>query len=146
MCRKHQYIMQLMLKVCRRTKGMGMNTTKFHGILHMTDDILACGVPLEYDTGSKEQHHSANKIAAKLTQKNKAKFEEQVHRRCEEVELLGLAGAEMDGDALFDYFDWSYTIGEGQNNSDQGQMSSEMDDSSSEESAERPGWEQENED
>ena len=136
--KKHQYIMQLMLKVCRRTKGMGMNTTKFHGILHMTDDILAYGVPLEYDTGSKEQHHSVNKTAAKLTQKNKAKFEEQVHHRCEEVELLGLAGAEMDGDALFDYYNWSYTIGQGQNNLHQGQMTSESDDLSIERSAEQP--------
>ena len=126
--KKHKYIMQLMLKISRRTKGMGMNTTKFHGILHMTDDILAYGVPLEYDTGTKEQHHSVNKTAAKLTQKNKEKFEEQVHRRREEVELLDLARVEMNGQAVFDYFESCDLLDQGQRRADQGQMLSELDD------------------
>ena len=125
--KKHQYIMQLMLKVSRRTKGMGMNTTKFHGILHMTDDILAYGVPLEYDTGSKEQHHSVNKSAANLTQKNKSKFEEQVHCRREEVELLELALEEMDGYALFDYYNASFTMNSRQRANNQGEITSESD-------------------
>ena len=103
--KKHKYIMQLMRKISNREEGMGMNTTKFHGILHMTDDILAYGVPLEFDTGTKEQHHSVNKAAAKLTQKNKEKFEEQVHKRAEEVRLLDLAVAEMNGYPLFRYFE-----------------------------------------
>ena len=55
--------MQLIKKISPpRLEKMGLNTTtKFHGILHLADDILAYGVPLEVDTASKEEHHKPSK-------------------------------------------------------------------------------------
>lgn len=102
--KKHQYIMQLMKKISRRTKGMGLKTTKFHAILHLVDDIRAFGVPMEVDTGSNESHHKPAKNAAKLTQKIKEKFEEQTAKRLEEMHLLKLAEAEMEGRPLWRYY------------------------------------------
>ena len=68
---KHRYIMYLIKKVGRRVKGMGLKITKFHCIMHMADDILNFGVPMEFDTGSNESGHKVEKTAAKLTQKKK---------------------------------------------------------------------------
>ena len=49
---KHCYLMYLMKKVRRCVQGMGLKITKFPSIMHLTDDILNFGVPLEVDTGS----------------------------------------------------------------------------------------------
>jgi hypothetical protein len=67
---KHKVIMYLMLKVVKRRKGMGLKTNKFHAILHMMEDILMYGVPMEFDTGGNEGHHKGSKTAAKTTQRN----------------------------------------------------------------------------
>ena len=48
MDRKHRYIMYVMRKVARRSKGMGLKLTKFHMILHIWEDIIQFGVPLEF--------------------------------------------------------------------------------------------------
>jgi len=72
---KHRYIMYLVRKVAQRQKGMGLKLTKFHAILHIADDILNFGVPLEVDTGSNESGHKPTKTAAKLTQKQRETFE-----------------------------------------------------------------------
>ena len=48
---------------------MKLKLTKFHGVVHMADDILNFGVPLEVDTGTNESGHTPMKTAARLTQK-----------------------------------------------------------------------------
>ena len=71
---KHHNLMYLMKKVGRRVQGMGLKISKFHSIMHLTNDILNFGVPLEVDTGSNESGHKVEKTAAKLTQKKKRIF------------------------------------------------------------------------
>ena len=101
---KHRYIMYLIKKVANRTVGMGLKLTKFHCIVHIADDILNFGVPMEVDTGSNESGHKPTKTAAKLTQKNKKTFEIQTATRLQEMHLLELALEEMNGRPLWDYF------------------------------------------
>jgi len=69
--------------------------------------MLACGAlaPLEVDTSFNEMHHKPSKKAAALTQKDKSKFEEQVHARLEEVHPLALAEQEMEGRFLANCYD-----------------------------------------
>jgi len=74
--KKHRYLMCLIRKVAGRKKGNGLKIPKFHGVLHMVDEILYFGVPLEFDTGDHESHHILAKVAAWLTQKIKENFEE----------------------------------------------------------------------
>jgi len=95
--KKQQCIMQLIKKISGREVGMGLKTTKFHCILHMVEDMLARGVPLEVDTSFNEMHHKPFKMVTALTQKGTSKFEEQVHARLEEVHPLALAEQEMEG-------------------------------------------------
>ena len=52
--KKHRCTMCLMKKVARRTKGMGLNIVKFHATVHLMEDILMHGVPLEFDTAANE--------------------------------------------------------------------------------------------
>ena len=68
---KHRHIMFLIKKIARCTKGMGLKISKFHGIVHIVDDILNFGVPMEVDTGSNESAHKSEKIATKLMEKTK---------------------------------------------------------------------------
>ena len=103
--KKHQYIMFLMKKVSKRTKGMGMKMIKFHGISHMAEDIKMFGVPMVSDTGSNETHHKVYKGCAQNTQKNMATFNEQTEQRHAEFELLDLALAELEGNPLWAYWD-----------------------------------------
>jgi hypothetical protein len=100
---KHRYIMFLVKKFGRRSKGMGLKLLKFHAIVHYADDILANGVPMEFDTGSNESGHKKTKKAALLTQKNVETFDQQTSIRVEEVNLLELAQEEMEGRAMWDY-------------------------------------------
>ena len=100
---KHRYIMYLIKKIGRRAAGMGLKTVKFHAIMHMVDDMLNFGIPMEYDTGSNESAHKPTKTAAKLTQKCEETFDKQTSERLEEVHLLSLAMAEIDGRPLWDY-------------------------------------------
>lgn len=101
---KHRYIMYLVRKVAQRQKGMGLKLTKFHAILHIADDILNFGVPLEVDTGSNESGHKPTKTAAKLTQKQRETFEIQTANRLDEVFLLDLADLEFSGKPLWHYY------------------------------------------
>ena len=100
---KHRYLMYLMKKVGRRVEGMGLKITKFHSIMHLTDDILNFGVPMEVDTGSNESGHKLEKTAAKLTQKNKELFDIQTAHRLEELHLIDLAESEIDGNSMWEY-------------------------------------------
>ena len=61
---RHRHLMYFMKKVANRAAGVGLKVSKFHGIVHMADDILQCGVPMEHDTGSNESGHKATKVAA----------------------------------------------------------------------------------
>ena len=79
--KKFQYLMALYRKVVNRTKGMGLKFVKFHGLLHVPQEILDFGIPLEADTGANESGHKAEKKAARLTQRRKENFEEQTNRR-----------------------------------------------------------------
>jgi hypothetical protein len=102
--KKHRYIMHLIKRVGKRSKGMGLKITKFHMILHMYADIINFGVPLEYDTGSNEAAHKSTKTAAKVTQKKEEFFDEQVATRREEVHLLELAKEEIAGRPPWNYY------------------------------------------
>ncbi len=94
---KHRYILYLMKKVTKRSVGMGLKLQKYHGALHVAQDLLGFGVHLEVDTGHNESGHKKTKTAAKLTQRNESTFDEQVAIRLEEVEMIDLALLEYDG-------------------------------------------------
>jgi hypothetical protein len=94
---KHHCIMYLMRKVAKRSTGMKLKLTKFHGVVYMADDILNFGVPMEVDTGSNESGHKKTKTAARLTQKNEETFDLQTAICLEEVHLLEIALQELDG-------------------------------------------------
>ena len=89
--KKHRFIMCIIKKAAKRTKGMGLKIMKFHVITHMMEDILLCGVPLEFDTGANESHHKPTKLAARLTQRNEATFEVQTAKRLHEFNIIDLA-------------------------------------------------------
>ena len=103
--RKHRYLMYLIKKVANRSTGMGLKIPKFHCILHIAEDIMMFGVPMNVDTGSNESHHKPTKVAAKLTQKNVATFDEQTELRLVEFHIINLAMCEVNGNALWTYFD-----------------------------------------
>ena len=102
--KKHKVLMYLIKSVAPRTKGMGLKIMKFHAILHMVDDILLYGVPLEFDTAANESHHKPSKTAARLTQRNLTNFNIQVAIRLFEFMLIDLALLEVDGG----YCRWEY--------------------------------------
>jgi hypothetical protein len=103
--KKHRYIMYLIKKIGRRSKGMGLKITKFHCIVHMARDMLNFGVPMNYDTGACEAGHKPVKVAAKLTQKKEQVFYEQVANRLMESFLLDLAMEEINGRKLWNYWE-----------------------------------------
>ena len=103
--KKHRELMYLIKKVGRRVKGMGLKIIKFHAIIHLADDILNFGVPLEVDTGSNESAHKVEKTAAKLTQKKKDQFDAQTSKRLQEVFMLELAMHEIKGNSPWNYYD-----------------------------------------
>ena len=102
---KHRFIMYLLKKVARRVKGMGMKFLKFHQIVHLAQDIMNFGVPMMFDTGCNESHHKLTKVAAHLTQQNIEHFEGQTAQRLVEFLALDLAMEELNGRAVWDYFD-----------------------------------------
>ena len=104
MDRKHRYIMYVMRKVARRSKGMGLKLTKFHMILHIWEDIIQFGVPLEFDTSANESMHKPSKKASKMTQKAADTFNLQTATRLIEFELLDLAMEEINNDRV----PWNY--------------------------------------
>ena len=89
--KKHRHIMYLIRKVAPRVKGMGLKLMKFHAMLHLAEDILLFGVPLEFDTSANESHHMPSKYAAILTQRSHATFTYQTALRLVEFTLLDLA-------------------------------------------------------
>ena len=112
---KHKCVMFLVSKVARRVQGMGLNIMKFHGMLHMFNDTLNFGVPNVVDTGSNESHHKKTKVAAKLTQRDIRKFEEQTGVRIVELLLLELAMLELEHLKMFLCLDIEQPRGLGEN-------------------------------
>jgi hypothetical protein len=105
--KKHRFIMYIMKNVAKRSTGMGLKLMKFHSIIHLVQDMLINGVPCEFDTGSNESHHKPTKHAAKLTQRNEAKFNFQTATRLTEFHLLELAMEEVaHGLKVWEYFDY----------------------------------------
>ena len=103
--RKHRYIMYLMRRVAKRTEGMQMNFIKFHLIIHLYEDIILYGIPLEFDTSANESHHKASKQAAKRTQKATSTFNFQTATRLTEYRLIELALLEIEeGKVVWKYF------------------------------------------
>ena len=58
-----------MKKVTKWTTGMQLKLTKFHGVMHMAENIFKFAIPMEVDTGSNESGRKPTKTAAKLTKK-----------------------------------------------------------------------------
>ena len=100
---KLRYLMYLIKSIGNRQEGNGWKIIKFHGIVHMTDDILKFGVPSNFDTGPMEAGHKPTKRAAKATQKNEDTFDEQTSQRLLETHLLDLAMEEKLGRPLWKY-------------------------------------------
>ena len=104
--KKHRFIMYIMRKVAQRTQGMGLKLLKFHTILHIWEDILQFGVPLEYDTSANESMHKPSKKASKMTQKAADTFNQQTATRLVEFQLIDLAMEEIEsGRVMWEYFD-----------------------------------------
>lgn len=105
LAKKHRFIMYIMKNVASRSKGMGLKIMKFHAILHLMEDILLYGVPMEFDTGFNESHHKTTKVAAKLTQRKESTFNHQTAKRMTEFHLLDLAMYEVrEGKCVWEYF------------------------------------------
>ena len=103
--RKHRFIMYLMRRVAKRQEGMRMNFVKFHLIIHLVEDMILYGHPLEYDTSHNESHHKQSKQAGKRTQKSTSTFNYQTARRLTEYRLIELAMLEIErGLVPWDYF------------------------------------------
>jgi hypothetical protein len=106
---KHRYLLYLLKRVADRQEGMGFKVVKFHAVLHLAQDILMYGVPMNVDTGSNESHHKTTKIAAKLTQKDIRTFEKQTSDRLDDFHVLNLAMQEIQGNPLWAYLK-PYTV------------------------------------
>ena len=104
---KNKFIMQLLKKIADRKtdKNNGWNIPKFHNILHIWEDILMFGVPLEFDTGSAESGHKTTKTAAKTTQRNQETFDIQTAERLVEYRVVDMAMEELNGRPLWEYHD-----------------------------------------
>lgn len=108
---KHRYIMYLIKKVGKRVKGMGLKITKYHAIMHMVEDIVNFGVPMNYDTGFREMGHKPIIADAKRTQKKEETFIYQVGNRVNEAHLLSLAKADLSGSHMRNYGQGNQLLG-----------------------------------
>ena len=95
--------MWLMNEVAPRESGMGHKLVKFHVIVHLQEDIILFGSPLEVDTGPNESGHKETKNAAGLTQRNSATFDFQTSTRMDEFLLVDLGMQEIAGKKLWKY-------------------------------------------
>ena len=102
---KHRYLMFLIKKCVRRTKGMGMKFLKFHLMTHITSDIRNGGVPRGGNTGANEKGHKDTKTQAMLTQKKEETFNSQTAARSLEMHLIALAMEEINGRPLWKYLE-----------------------------------------
>lgn len=104
--KKHRYIMYCFRRIAQREGAVGLKLMKFHGILHLADDIIQNGVPSEFDNSPNESHHKTGKLAAKLTQMAPTTFNMQTANRMTEFQMLDLAIQEIEEDRVpWDYLD-----------------------------------------
>ena len=104
--KKHRFIMYIMRKVAQRNQGMGLKLMKFHAILHIWEDIIQFGVPLEFDTSANESHHKPSKQASRQTQRAADTFNFQTATRLTEYDLLDLGMEEIDNKRVpWNYYD-----------------------------------------
>lgn len=104
--KKHRFIMYLMRKIAQRNKGMGLKLMKFHAIIHIVNNIIEFGVPLEFDTSANEMHHKPAKQASTQTQRASDTFNFQTSTRLTEYDLLDLGIVEIEtGHTRWQYFD-----------------------------------------
>jgi hypothetical protein len=101
---KVKELMQMEKAVGKREKGMKYKTFKFHATLHVADDILHHGSPVNVDTMSDEMHHKSSKTAAGMTQKQPKKFECQVAGRLHEQHALDIGLCDIEGKKIWEYF------------------------------------------
>ena len=125
-----RYIMYLTRMVAQREEGAGYKILKFHTLLHIVDNVILYGVPLECDTSANESHHKPTKQAAKLTQKSHSTFNIQTGRRIVDFETVDFARWEIDGGRV----PWHHYRGAREENHGQDPTNSE--ESSSEEGSE----------
>ena len=101
-----RYIMYLVRQVAPRQKGMGLKFLKFHVLLHIVDNIILYGAPLECDTSVNESHHKPMKQAAKLTQRTHSTFNLQTSNRLVDTETVELGELEAtDNKGTWMYYD-----------------------------------------
>ena len=67
----------------------------------IADDILNFGVPMEVDTGANKSGHKPAKKAAMLAQRIEEKFNYQTAQRLQEMHVLELALAEIEGKCMW---------------------------------------------
>ena len=103
--RWNRYILWMIKKHADRETGMGLRLVKYHAVVHLAHDILAFGVPKEFDTGSNESGHKPTKVAAMLTQKIGSLFDWQTEARLTEFLAIAMAMAEIEGRRLWLYFE-----------------------------------------
>ena len=125
--KKHRYIMYLMRRIAHRTEGMGLKIMKFHTVLHLFDDIMVNGCPLEFDTSANEGHHKVSKHGARLTQKAAKTFNLQTANRITEFRLIEYALLELEEDKV----PWNYFAGCREEASPATNVSTSMDEDSS---------------
>lgn len=101
---RNRLIMWLIKKTAFRQVGMGLKLMKYHAITHLAQDIHSFGVPSNVDTGSDESGHKKTKVAAKMTQKNRATFELQTATRESEFLVIDHAISELNGRRIWDYY------------------------------------------
>lgn len=88
-------ILELYKIIGQREEGMGFKTFKFHGTLHVADDILNFGVPMNVHTGSNEMHHKPDKNAALKTQRRPKLFDYQFAKQCHNQDTIQFAIEEI---------------------------------------------------
>ena len=94
-----------MRKIAQRNEGLGLKLAKFHMILHLWEDVMEFGVPLETDTSANESMHKPSKKASKMTQKAADTFNFQTAMRLVEFTLLDLAMEEItNGNVPWQYY------------------------------------------
>jgi len=102
---KMKEVMMLEKIVLKRVEGMKFKTIKFHGGLHVWEDILNNGVPSNVNTRSDEKNHKSSKTSAKQTQRRPKTFDYQTAVRLHELTMLDIATEEIVNDKLpWDYF------------------------------------------
>ncbi len=96
--------MNMSKRIGQRTKGMRYNTLNFHVAKHIPADILAFGVPANYDTFANERHHKRDKKTSQRTNKHMSKFDIQMAKKIQERHAVDIGMEEMNGRKRWHYY------------------------------------------